>query len=103
MGLFYRVYLDCGFPLVSYVTTQSLENLDLGEGKTVAASIKATASPCHKKINSRARKGSLIIALPPRWGSRTRQFIEYYGIFLILDKKHLTGQIFIYMMLSSYY
>jgi tungstate transport system ATP-binding protein len=43
MGLFYRVYLDCGFPLVSYVTTQSLENLDLGEGKTVAASIKATA------------------------------------------------------------
>ena len=49
MGLFYRVYLDCGFPLISYVTTQSLENLDLCEGKTVAASIKATAIHIIKK------------------------------------------------------
>jgi tungstate transport system ATP-binding protein len=35
--------LDCGFPLVSFVTTSSLENLELKEGKTVTASVKATA------------------------------------------------------------
>jgi tungstate transport system ATP-binding protein len=43
MGLFYKVQLDCGFPLVSYVTTQSREYLDLKEGATVVATIKATA------------------------------------------------------------
>jgi len=43
MGLFYKVQLDCGFPLVSFVTTPSLENLELKEGKQVIASIKATA------------------------------------------------------------
>lgn len=42
-GLFYKVQLDCGFPLCSYVTTQSLENLHLHEGKKVVASVKATA------------------------------------------------------------
>jgi tungstate transport system ATP-binding protein len=49
MGLFYRVHLDCGFPLISYLTTQSLETLDLIEGKTVFASIKATAVHVIKK------------------------------------------------------
>jgi tungstate transport system ATP-binding protein len=43
MGLFYKVQLDCGFPLVSFVTMPSLENLELKEGKTVTASVKATA------------------------------------------------------------
>jgi tungstate transport system ATP-binding protein len=43
LGLFYKVQLDCGFPLVSYVTKQSLENLELKDGKQVAASFKATA------------------------------------------------------------
>jgi len=43
MGLFYKVLLDCGFPLVSYVTTQSVENLELQIGKTVAATFKATS------------------------------------------------------------
>ena len=43
MGLFYKVQLDCGFPLVSYVTTQSREQLGLKEGKKVIASVKATA------------------------------------------------------------
>ena len=42
MGLFHKVQLDCGFPLVAYVTNQSLENLSLGEGKQVQALFKAT-------------------------------------------------------------
>ena len=49
MGLFYKVQLDCGFPLVSYVTRQSLENLELKNGKQVAASFKATAVHVIKK------------------------------------------------------
>ena len=43
MGLFYKVHLDCGFPLVAYVTHQSRENLAIEEGKGVYASFKATA------------------------------------------------------------
>ena len=43
MGLYYRVQLDCGFPLVAYVTGHSLENLSLTEGKKVVASFKATS------------------------------------------------------------
>jgi tungstate transport system ATP-binding protein len=43
MGLFHKVHLDCGFPLVAYVTYHSLENLTLTEGKEVNASFKATA------------------------------------------------------------
>jgi tungstate transport system ATP-binding protein len=49
MGLFYKIYLDCGFPLVSFVTSQSLEHLELQEGKTVVASVKATAIHVIKK------------------------------------------------------
>lgn len=43
MGLYYKVQLNCGFPLVAYVTTHSLENLSLTEGKEVFASFKATS------------------------------------------------------------
>jgi tungstate transport system ATP-binding protein len=43
MGLFHRVHLNCGFPLVAYVTSHSLEGLSLSEGKEVYASFKATA------------------------------------------------------------
>jgi tungstate transport system ATP-binding protein len=43
LGLFYRVYLDCGFDLVAYVTRQSLESLSLEEGKSIIASFKATS------------------------------------------------------------
>jgi len=43
MGLFHKVQLDCGFPLVAYVTHQSLENLSLKENASVFASFKATA------------------------------------------------------------
>lgn len=43
MGLFYKVQLQCGFPLVAYVTGHSLEDLGLREGKEVVASFKATS------------------------------------------------------------
>ena len=43
LGLYQKVQLDCGFPLVAYVTNHSLENLSLEEGKEVIASFKATA------------------------------------------------------------
>lgn len=43
MGAFFRISLDCGFPLTAYVTIPSLEGLSLAEGKHVHASLKATA------------------------------------------------------------
>lgn len=42
-GLFYRICLDCGFFLSTYITGQSVEALALHEGVKVAASFKATA------------------------------------------------------------
>jgi tungstate transport system ATP-binding protein len=43
LGLYYKINLDCGIPLVAYVTGHSLENLSLQEGQVVSASFKATA------------------------------------------------------------
>ncbi len=43
LGPYQKVELDCGFPLVAHITHRSAENLSLGEGKGVMASIKATA------------------------------------------------------------
>lgn len=43
MGAFYKVVVDCGFPVVSYVTARSVEGLSLREGTAVTASFKATA------------------------------------------------------------
>jgi tungstate transport system ATP-binding protein len=43
LGLYQKVQLNCGFPLVAYVTRHSLEDLSLEEGKGVTASFKATA------------------------------------------------------------
>jgi tungstate transport system ATP-binding protein len=43
LGLYQKVQINCGFPLVAYVTHHSLENLSLQEGREVAASFKATA------------------------------------------------------------
>jgi tungstate transport system ATP-binding protein len=43
MGFYQRVNLDCGFPLVAYVTQNSLDTLMLHEGASVDASFKATA------------------------------------------------------------
>ncbi|HSB07598.1 MAG TPA: ABC transporter ATP-binding protein [Thermodesulfobacteriota bacterium] len=49
LGLYQKVLLDCGFPMVAYVTNHSLENLSLREGKEVTASFKATAIHVIKK------------------------------------------------------
>jgi len=43
MGLYHKIQLDCGFPLVAYVTGHSLENLALAEGQEVVAYFKATS------------------------------------------------------------
>ena len=43
MGVYQKVQLDCGFPLVANVTNHSLSELSLTEGKYVSASFKATA------------------------------------------------------------
>jgi tungstate transport system ATP-binding protein len=43
LGLYQKVQLDCGFPLVAYVTHHSMENLSLREEKPIMASFKATA------------------------------------------------------------
>jgi tungstate transport system ATP-binding protein len=54
MGFYYKVQLDCGFPLIAYVTTHSLENLSLTEGKEVAASFKATSIHVVRKRGGRS-------------------------------------------------
>ncbi len=43
LGPIFKVRLDCGFPLVAFVTKHSYLELNLKEGKEVLASIKATA------------------------------------------------------------
>jgi tungstate transport system ATP-binding protein len=43
LGPFLKLTLDCGFPLVSYVTREAFTSLDLKEGKKVFAAFKATA------------------------------------------------------------
>ena len=42
-GVALKVHLDCGFPLVAFVTRPSIEILNLREGGTVIATFKATA------------------------------------------------------------
>lgn len=42
-GIFYRLDIACGFPLVAYVTASSLEELAITPGASVSASVKATA------------------------------------------------------------
>ncbi|MBC7263923.1 MAG: ABC transporter ATP-binding protein [Chloroflexi bacterium] len=48
-GAIVKVCLDCGFPLVSFVTKQSAEELELKEGRIVSVSFKATAVHAIKK------------------------------------------------------
>ena len=43
LGLYQKVQLNCGFPLVAYVTKHSKESLSLREEKIMMASFKATA------------------------------------------------------------
>jgi len=42
-GFFYKLTLDCGFPLVAYITIPSYEDLGIAKGGAVIASFKATA------------------------------------------------------------
>ncbi len=53
LGLYYKVQLHCGFPLVAYVTGHSLENLALVEGQEVVASFKATSIHVVRKRGGR--------------------------------------------------
>jgi len=50
LGLYYRVEMDCGFPLVAYVTKHSLESMPLCVGKKIVASFRATAVHVLKAI-----------------------------------------------------
>jgi tungstate transport system ATP-binding protein len=43
MGFYQKIQLDCGFPLVAYVTTHSFKDLSLMEGREIVVSFKATA------------------------------------------------------------
>jgi len=52
LGLYQKVHLQCGFPLVAYVTNHSLEELSLAEEKEVKASFKATAVTVIRKGES---------------------------------------------------
>jgi tungstate transport system ATP-binding protein len=52
LGLFNKVELACGFPLVAYVTTHALEDLSLKEGTEIAASVKATAIHVIRKTST---------------------------------------------------
>jgi tungstate transport system ATP-binding protein len=52
LGLYQKVHLHCGFPLVAYVTNHSLEGLSLAEGKEVRAFFKATAVTVIRKGES---------------------------------------------------
>lgn len=42
-AFFFKMFLDCGFPLVAYITVSSCEDLGLCEGSQIAVSFKATA------------------------------------------------------------
>ncbi|NCO66471.1 MAG: ABC transporter ATP-binding protein [Candidatus Aquicultor secundus] len=42
LGVFYRAILDCGFPLVAFITKRSVEDMGLTVGQKVWASFKAT-------------------------------------------------------------
>lgn len=42
-GFFNKLILDCGFPLVAYITIPSCEDLGITPGMTVTASFKATS------------------------------------------------------------
>jgi len=52
LGLFQKVHIDCGFPIVAYVTNDSLKSLSLEEEKVVDASFKATAIHVVKRTKS---------------------------------------------------
>ena len=52
LGLFHKVEIACGFPLVAYITMQALDDLALRDGVEVAAAFKATAIHVIRKSGS---------------------------------------------------
>ncbi len=52
LGLFHKVEIACGFPLVAYVTTHAREELALSVGMEVTAAFKATAIHVIRKSGS---------------------------------------------------
>lgn len=52
LGLFHKVEIACGFPLVAYVTTHALEDLSMKEGTEIVASVKATAIHVIRKTST---------------------------------------------------
>ncbi|MCI0525992.1 MAG: ABC transporter ATP-binding protein [Nitrospira sp.] len=54
--LYYKVVLDCGFLLTSFVTKGSVQALNLQEGKSVIATFKATAVHIIRKSTTRGIK-----------------------------------------------
>jgi tungstate transport system ATP-binding protein len=57
LGPYQKVRLNCGFPLVAYVTRHSLEKLLLKEGKEVVAAFKATGIHVIRKNEIWEEKG----------------------------------------------
>lgn len=49
MAHYYKAVIDCGFPLVAFITHQSMEEMGLREGGRVHASFKATSVHMIKK------------------------------------------------------
>lgn len=49
LGLFTKIYLDCGFSLIASITNQSFESLELHPGRQVFASFKATSVHLFRK------------------------------------------------------
>jgi tungstate transport system ATP-binding protein len=49
MGFYEKIRLDCGFPLVAYITHESSRQLALQAGKEVQVFIKATSIHVIKK------------------------------------------------------
>jgi molybdopterin-binding protein len=63
MGPFLKVTLDCGFPLVSFVTREAFASLGLDEGKTVFATFKATAVHLIQEVNRNFKSLQALIHL----------------------------------------
>lgn len=51
-GLFQKVYVDCGFTLVAYVTNRSVSEMGIREGMPLTASFKATSVHVIKTNNA---------------------------------------------------
>jgi tungstate transport system ATP-binding protein len=49
MGLYQKILIDCGFPLVAYLTNRSMERMALTEGQEINAAFKAIGIHVVKK------------------------------------------------------